>query len=257
MIGECRWNESNLRPMNKQVLPYTESSLGKKEQVAQMFNNIASRYDLMNTILSFGIYNIWKRKLVRELNQENPKLILDVATGTADIAIALLKLNPDKIIGADISKEMIVYGEKKIEQLNLQQKIELQIADAEQLPFADNKFDAVTVAYGVRNFAHLEIGLKEMFRVLKPNGKVVILEFSKPRNKIINGFFNFYFNRICPLIGSWITGDKSAYTYLPQSVKVFPDGKQFENILQSIGFVKTKCTTLSFGIATLYSGYKS
>ncbi len=257
LIGECRWNASNLHPMNKQVLPYSESSLGKKEQVAQMFNNIASRYDLMNTLLSLGIYNIWKRKLVKELRHEKPQLILDVATGTADIAIALLKLNPEKIIGGDISKEMIAFGEKKIEQLNLQKKIELLLADAEQLPFEDNKFDAVTVAYGVRNFGNLDKGLNEMLRVLKPNGKVVILEFSKPRNKIINGFFNFYFNRICPLIGSWITGDKSAYTYLPQSVKVFPDGKQFENILQSIGFVKTKCTTLSFGVASIYTGYKS
>ncbi len=256
MIGKCRCNESNLHLLNKQVLPYSESALDKKEQVTQMFNNIASRYDLMNTVLSLGIYNIWKQKLVNELKHENPKQILDIATGTADIAIALLKLNPEKIIGGDISIEMIAFGKKKIEHLGLQHKIELQLADAEQLPFDNNKFDAVTVAYGVRNFAHLEIGLKEIHRVLKPTGKLVILEFSNPRNKIVNTCFNFYFNQICPLIGRWITRDKSAYTYLPQSVKVFPDGEQFENILQSIGFVKTKWKTLSFGIATLYTGYK-
>ncbi len=244
-------------PMDKPVVPYSDSLLGKKQQVEQMFDNIASRYDLMNSVLSLGIYNIWKKKLVSELKDEKPKLILDVATGTADIAIALLKLNPKKIIGADISKEMIAFGNKKIAQLHLEQKIELQVGDAENLQFEQNKFDAVSVAYGVRNFGNLEKGLSEMLRVLKPGGKVVILEFSNPRSKIIKWFFDFYFHRVCPLLGSLIAGDKSAYTYLPQSVKVFPDGKQFENILQSIGFVKTKCVTLSFGIATLYSGYKS
>lgn len=243
--------------MNKQVLPYVELGMEKKEQVTKMFNSIASRYDMMNSLLSFGIYNYWKWKLVAELKQDKPKLILDVATGTADIAIALLKLNPEKIIGGDISAAMIASGEKKITQLAAPKKIELQIADAEQLPFSNNMFDAVTVAYGVRNFGNLELGLSEMFRVLKPAGKVVILEFSKPRNKFIKRFFNFYFNNICPLLGKLITGNKSAYTYLPASVKVFPDGEQFENILQSVGFLKTKCTTLSFGIATLYTGYKS
>ena len=243
--------------MDKPVVPYSDSSLGKKQQVEQMFDNIASRYDLMNSVLSLGIYNIWKKKLVNEFRNENPKLILDVATGTADIAIALLKLNPEKIIGVDISKEMIAFGNKKIAQLHLEKKIELQVGDAENLQFEQNKFDAVSVAYGVRNFGNLEKGLSEMLRVLKPGGKVEILEFSNPHNKIIKWFFDFYFHQVCPLLGSLIARDKSAYTYLPQSVKVFPDGKEFENILQSIGFVKTKCVTLSFGIATVYSGYKS
>ena len=243
--------------MTKTVMPFSDSALGKKEQVAQMFDQIASRYDLMNSILSFGIYNLWKKKLVNALRNENAKIILDVATGTGDIAISLMKLNPEKITGVDISNEMIAFGKKKVQALHLKNKIELIAGDAEHLPFEENKFDAVTVAYGVRNFENLNAGLIEMRRVLKPGGKMVILEFSQPRNKIISASFNFYFRRICPLLGKLIAGNKSAYTYLPQSVKVFPHGSEFENILQSIGFVKTKCKSLTFGVATIYSAYKS
>jgi len=242
--------------MEKEVVPYGELDLGKKEQVAMMFNRIASRYDLMNTILSFGIYISWKRKLVRQLRTVTPQTILDVATGTGDIAIELAKLQPEKIIGVDISDEMLSFGRKKIAERNLSSLITLQHGDSENLQFADNNFDAVTVAYGVRNFENLSKGLSEMYRVIKPNGKIVILEFSQPHNTFFRKIFHFYFHQICPMIGKWITGDRSAYTYLPQSVKVFPEGKKFTALLDQTGFRQTQCKPLTFGIATLYTGIK-
>ncbi len=240
----------------KQVVPYQELDLSKKEQVAMMFNHIASRYDLMNTILSFGIYKNWKKKLVKQLVAVTPQSILDVATGTADIAIELSSLHPKKIVGVDISNEMLSFGKKKVEDKNLSSLITLQQGDSENLQFTDNNFDAVTVAYGVRNFENLLKGLSEMYRVLKPNGKVVILEFSQPKNIFFRNIFHFYFHKICPLVGKWITGDKSAYTYLPQSVKAFPEGKNFKTLLDQTGFKQTQCKPLTFGIASLYTGIK-
>lgn len=240
----------------KQVVPYQELDLSKKEQVALMFNHIASRYDLMNTLLSFGIYNNWKKKLVKQLVAVTPQFILDVATGTADIAIALSSLHPEKIVGVDISEEMLLFGKKKIKDKNLTSLITLQKGDSENLQFADNNFNAVTVAYGVRNFENLDKGLSEMYRVLKPNGKVVILEFSQPKNVFFRKIFHFYFHKICPLVGKWVTGDKSAYSYLPQSVKAFPEGEKFITLLNQIGFKQTQCQPLTFGIASLYTGIK-
>ncbi len=221
-----------------------------------MFNNIAWRYDFLNHFLSFGIDRYWRKQAINLLRKDRPKVILDIATGTADLAIAAMKLNPEKIFGIDISADMIALGKSKIRKKKLQDKIELMEVDSENLFFDDNKFDAITVGFGVRNFEHLEKGLSEMFRVLKPGGSVVILEFSKPKNSIIKSLYNFYSTKICPLIGKAISKDSAAYSYLHESVKVFPDGKDFLKILLSIGFSNVKWKPLTFGVASVYLGKK-
>ena len=242
--------------MSDQVTPYKDSSLDKKHQVAAMFNNIAWRYDFLNHFLSFGIDRHWRRQAIRLLEKEQPKIILDIATGTADLAIAAMRLNPEKIFGIDISPDMIAIGKTKIRKKNFQNKIELIEADSENLFFDDNKFDAITVAFGVRNFANLEKGLSEMFRVLKPGGSVVILEFSKPENPFIKSLYNFYSTRICPLIGKAISKDNAAYSYLHESVEAFPDGKDFLAIFSAAGFRDVKWKPLTFGVASVYIGKK-
>ncbi len=239
-----------------EVLPYKEKEESKKEQVAEMFNNISHRYDFLNHFLSFGIDISWRKKTINQLKSIYPKTILDIATGTGDLAIEALKLNPDKIVGIDISEGMLKIAEKKIKEKKLENKIKIQLADSEKIPFPDNFFDACTVAFGVRNFENLEIGLSEIYRVTNKNGRVVILEFSKPKKFPIKQLYNFYFKFICPLIGKSISKDSAAYTYLYDSVNTFPEGKDFTDILTKCNYSNTKAIPLMFGIATIYVGEK-
>ena len=238
------------------VVPYKSEHSGKKEQVAKMFDNISGRYDFLNHFLSLGIDIRWRKKAIQELRLLAPKLILDVATGTGDFAIQALDLHPDKVIGIDISEGMLDVGRTKIIERNLDQKIELRSGDSENIPFEENKFDAVIVAFGVRNFENLEKGLTEIFRVVKPGGKVVILEFSKPSRFPFKQLYNFYFKFILPRIGRLFSQDQAAYTYLPESVQAFPDGNDFLKILSGIGYKFTTCRPLTFGISSLYTGTK-
>ena len=237
------------------VLPYKEG-VSKKEQVAKMFNNISHRYDFLNHLLSLGIDKVWRKKAISVLKPLSPKKILDVATGTGDFAIQSMELNPDKIIGIDISEGMLDVGRRKITARNLGDKIELIRGDSENIPYSQNKFDAVTVAFGVRNFENLARGLSEIKRVLRPGGMVVILEFSKPAAFPFKQLYHFYFRFVLPRIGSLVSSDKSAYTYLPKSVEAFPDGEDFLRILQDVGFKDTQCSSLTFGISTIYIGTK-
>jgi len=239
-----------------EVLPYKEKSGSKKNQVADMFDSISKKYDFLNHFLSLGIDILWRKKTIGQLKNDSPKIILDIATGTGDLAIESLKLNPEKVIGVDISKGMLEVGRKKIAKLGLQNKIELQLGDSEQLLFDDNNFDAVIVAFGVRNFEDLEKGLSDMYRVLRDGGKVVVLEFSKPTSFPMKQLYNFYFKAILPIIGKFVSKDQAAYTYLPESVQHFPDGEKFLSILENIGFKNTQCTSLTFGISSIYTGIK-
>jgi len=237
-------------------LPYKNSDKNKKQQVTEMFNNIAPRYDFLNHFLSQGIDKIWRRKAINILKDSHPKQILDIATGTGDFAIAALKLNPEKVTGIDISEGMLKIGQKKIEKKGFSNKISLQLGDSEKLEFDNNQFNAITAGFGVRNFQDLDAGLKEMHRVLATNGKAVILEFSKPRNFPIKQIYNFYFNNILPFFGKMVSKDASAYTYLPESVSVFPDGNLFTERMAKAGFQDLWIKTLSFGIASIYVGTK-
>ena len=238
------------------VLPYKDKDTSKKEQIAAMFNSISGKYDFLNHFLSLGIDILWRKRAVRLLKNHQPKLILDIATGTGDFAIEALSLNPEKIIGVDISEGMLSIGREKLIKKNLTDKIELLSGDSEVLPFEDNFFDAVIVSFGVRNFENLEKGLSDMLRVLKPGGKVVILEFSKPKSFPFKQIYQFYFQWILPKIGKLISKNHAAYTYLPDSVEAFPDGDDFLNILNKIGFQKNQCTPLTLGISSIYYGSK-
>jgi demethylmenaquinone methyltransferase / 2-methoxy-6-polyprenyl-1,4-benzoquinol methylase len=244
----------NASPMT--VVPYKEESSGKKEQVARMFDNISHRYDFLNHFLSLGIDKGWRRKAIGFLKENPPRTMLDVATGTGDFAIQALTLNPEKITGIDISEGMLDVGRRKIRERSLERKIELLYGDSEKLPFQENNFDAVTVAFGVRNFENLEQGMREIYRVLKPGGRVVVLEFSKPRTFPFKQIYHFYFTTILPRIGRLVSNDKAAYTYLPESVNAFPDGDDFIKILENIGFNRTQCKVLTFGISSIYVGTK-
>lgn len=240
-----------------EVVPYQNSGLNKKQQVADMFNSIAYRYDFMNRFLTAGIDIGWRKKAIRQLTALAPKKILDVATGTGDVAIMTHRmLQPEKIIGIDISEGMLELGRKKLETLQLTGKIELKTGDSEGIGFEDNTFDAVTVAFGVRNFQHLEKGMKEMHRVLRPGGKLVVLEFSKSKNKTFAALCNFYMNIITPAIGKLFAKNKDAYQYLNDSVQAFPEGQTFLTIMNEAGFTQTYLKTLSFGICTIYCGSK-
>ena len=229
---------------------------GKKEQVRQMFNNIAHRYDFLNHFLSFGVDRSWRHKLIRKMGKYLPSDILDVATGTADLAIAAAKLNPKKILGIDIAQEMLAIGQLKVDQLQLHEMIHLQQADCENLPFPDDSFDAVMVAFGVRNFENIDKGLAQMHRVLRHGGRVYILEFSKPAQFPVKQFYGLYFNHILPVLGRIVSRNMSAYTYLPESVGAFPDGPKFRALMEQEGFRSVECEQLTFGVATLYCGQK-
>lgn len=239
------------------IVPFNESDQTKKEQVAAMFDQIAFRYDFLNRFLSGGIDVSWRKRAISELKEIQPRKVLDVATGTADVAIMTWKyLHPEKIIGIDISEGMLNLGRQKIDKLLLSKQIELLKGDSEAINFPNETFDAITVAFGVRNFENLEKGLSEMFRVLKPGGKVVILEFSKPRKTGFKTLYNFYMNIIAPRAGRWVSKNKDAYQYLNQSVKAFPEGETFLHILQQVGFTHTSLKRLSLGICTIYCGRK-
>jgi demethylmenaquinone methyltransferase / 2-methoxy-6-polyprenyl-1,4-benzoquinol methylase len=242
--------------MSNIVTPYKDQSVSKKEQVATMFNNIAPKYDFLNQLLSMGIHKGWRKKAVAYLKEVNPKKILDIATGTGDFAIEAMKLNPDKVVGVDISEGMLKVGVEKINKLGLQNKIELKLGDSESLPFENNSFDAITVGFGVRNFENLEKGINDIYRVLNPNGMIAILEFSKPRKFPVKQVYHFYFRYITPAIGKLFSKDNSAYTYLPESVKAFPDGEDFLAVLKKAGFKETKAIPVTFGIASIYLAKK-
>jgi len=239
-----------------QVVPYKGQNVNKKQQVADMFDSISAKYDFLNHFLSLGTDILWRRKAITLLKVDNPKYILDIATGTADFAIEALALNPEKIIGVDISEGMLRKGNEKLKKKKLGDRIELRKGDSEKLLFDDNKFDAVIVAFGVRNFEDLIKGLHEMKRVLKPAGKAVILEFSHPDKFPFKQLYNFYFRSILPKIGRIISGNKIAYNYLPESVREFPDGKNFLKTLAGAGFKDCKCIPLTFGISSIYIGEK-
>ncbi len=239
------------------IVPYKQSSESKKEQVAEMFDNIAFRYDFLNRFLSAGIDVSWRKKAINKLKDINPQNILDVATGTGDVAILTAKmLKPAKITGIDISEGMLDVGRKKIADLGLTQTIELVSGDSEKINFPDNNFDAITVAFGVRNYQNLEKGLQEMYRVLKPGGKLVVLEFSKPKNVFFKGFYNFYMNYIAPGFGKMFAKNRCAYQYLNDSVQKFPEGQDFIHILEKNGYANTGNKALTMGICTLYWGLK-
>lgn len=238
------------------VIPQRYKGTNKRERVEEMFDSIATRYDLLNRILSGGIDRSWRKKAIQQLQTIQPQRILDIATGTADLAIESMRLKPREIIGIDISNKMIDIGRHKIMAKGYQGIIRLEQGDSEDLQFPDGHFDAITVAFGVRNFEHLEKGLGEMYRVLRPGGKVVILEFSQPTRFPVKQVYNFYSFKVMPKIGQLISSERSAYEYLPESVSVFPYGKKFLDILTHTGFRDTKCQPLTFGIASIYTATK-
>ena len=242
--------------MSKTVLPYSGLNSGKKEQVARMFDSIAPRYDFLNHFLSAGIDIHWRNLAVERLRSEQPQKILDIATGTGDLAKSAMKLKPHKIVGIDISKEMLEIGRRKVHKKGMSETIEMVNGDSENLPFEDGSFDAAMVAFGVRNFENLDKGLEEINRVLKTGGKLVVLEFSMPSSGIFKSLYSFYFSNILPSVGKMISKDKAAYTYLPESVKAFPEGETFLNNLGGAGFKSLECKRLTFGISTIYTGIK-
>ena len=246
-----------LRGMGTSVVPDSRSELSKKKQVENMFDDIAPRYDFLNRLLSFRIDVLWRKRVIKLLRPHAPKTILDVATGTADLAIALQDLHPDNVTGIDLSAQMLAGGDTKIKAKQLTDKITLLKGDAENLPFPDASFDAVTVAFGVRNFENLEKGLSEILRVLKPGGQFIILEFSKVKTFPMKQLYAFYFRYITPMIGKLFSPNKQAYTYLPNSVAVFPEGAELNVILQKIGFKQPVCHSLTFGIASIYQAAKA
>lgn len=238
------------------IVPDKASKLSKKAQVAGMFDRIAGKYDFLNHFLSLHIDKGWRRKAILEVMAVQPQKILDVATGTGDMAITAVKAGAPFVVGVDISEGMLAIGKKKIESPELKDKIKLQTGDSEDLQFETATFDAVMCAYGVRNFEDLEAGLKEMRRVLRPEGKVVILEFSKPKAFPIKQFYGLYSKYLVPFFGRFFSNDKSAYAYLPESVAAFPEGQHFVSILKKCGFKQAKARPLTFGISTLYTAVK-
>lgn len=230
--------------------------MAKKEVVKGIFNDIAPKYDLLNHLLSVNIDKGWRRKAMREIGENGEGKLLDVACGTGDFAIAASRAGVKKVIGIDISANMVEIGCKKVRELGLETRIELQSGDSEHINFPDSTFDTVTVAFGVRNFEHLELGLKEMCRVLRSGGKVIILEFSMPERFPMKQLYKFYFRHILPTVGGWISGNKDAYVYLPESVMKFPQGNAFLKIMAECGFTQVQQRKLTFGIASLYIGLK-
>ena len=238
------------------VNPYSESDLSKKEQVEQMFDNISGKYDLLNRILSMGIDVRWRKKVVKSVKKANPKTVLDIATGTGDLAIQIAKSTQAQITGFDLSAGMLEVGRKKVTKEKLDGRIEMIQGDAENMPFENNSFDVITVAFGVRNFENLKKGLDEIYRVLKPGGKFIILEFSQPESFPMKQLYAFYSKNILPKIGKQISKDESAYTYLPDSVKAFPYGEEMKKILKNSNFSKSSDKKLTFGIASIYESLK-
>ncbi|WP_372937869.1 bifunctional demethylmenaquinone methyltransferase/2-methoxy-6-polyprenyl-1,4-benzoquinol methylase UbiE [Seonamhaeicola sp.] len=238
------------------IKPYKNSNLGKKEQVTKMFDNISGDYDGLNRVISFGIDIKWRKKVVKLVKATNPESILDIATGTGDLAINLAETNASKIVGLDISSGMLEIGKEKVTKKGLANKIEMVLGDSENMPFEDNTFDAITVAFGVRNFENLENGLREILRVLKPKGTFVILETSVPTKTPYKQGYNFYSKNILPLIGKIFSKDRNAYKYLSESASVFPYGEALNNILRNIGFINVEDFPQTFGVATIYKSSK-
>ena len=243
--------------MSSKVKPYKDSNLNKKQQVEQMFDNISKEYDGLNRVISFGIDVKWRKKVVEIISKTNPENILDIATGTGDLAISLTASAAESITGLDISEGMLEVGRKKIKKQGLQNIIEMVVGDSENLPFTDNSFDAITVAFGIRNFENLDKGLSEILRVLKPNGIFVILETSNPTKTPFKQGYNFYTKYILPNIGKLFSKDKSAYRYLSDSASVFPFGERMNNILRQIGFINVEDRPQTFGVASIYISRKA
>lgn len=238
------------------VKPYNEEGATKKGEVKNMFNTIAPRYDLLNHLLSLGIDKSWRTKAINTLKHLNNPKVLDVATGTGDLAIKAHNILKCPIVGSDLSAGMLEIARDKVKQLGLENMITFAEADSEALPFSDNQFDAVTVAFGVRNYENLDKGLSEMARVIRSGGQMVILEFSKPKHFPFKQIYMFYFKYILPFMGGLISRDRKAYEYLPQSVLAFPDGEEFENHMRIVGITPQKRISLTCGIATIYVGLK-
>ncbi|MFK2820475.1 bifunctional demethylmenaquinone methyltransferase/2-methoxy-6-polyprenyl-1,4-benzoquinol methylase UbiE [Flavobacteriaceae sp. LMIT009] len=242
--------------MSEKVKPYKNSNLSKKEQVTKMFDTISKEYDGLNRVISFGIDVKWRKKVVKIVGKNQPNSILDIATGTGDLAINLTKTNAEKIVGLDISEGMLEVGRSKITKRNLSETIEMVLGDSEELPFEDNSFDAITVAFGIRNFENLEQGLSEILRVLKPSGIFVILETSVPTKFPFKQGYNIYTKGIMPIIGKVFSRDKVAYSYLSESASIFPYGERLNNILSKIGFINPVAMPQTFGVATIYTATK-
>lgn len=248
--------KKNSMSERKVVKPYGDVDRSKKEEVAEMFNNISKKYDFLNHFLSLGIDKIWRRKAVNMLREIKPERILDLASGTGDFAIQNLKLNPTEIVGMDISEGMLEVGRQKMKKNGFDNIITMRLGDSEDLPFDDNYFDALTVGFGVRNYENLEKGLAEMLRVVRPEGKLIILEFSKPKKFPVKQYYAFHSKYIIPFFGKRISKDEKAYAYLPESVAAFPEGEDFKNIMKSLGYKNVQSRLVSGGIATIYSGTK-
>ena len=242
--------------MSKNITPYKDSGLGKKEQVAQMFDNISGNYDNLNRVISFGIDIKWRKKVLKIVQDTKPDTILDIATGTGDLAILMAETKAKKIIGLDISAGMLEVGVKKIAEKKLSKTIEMVLGDSENMPFDDNYFDAITVAFGVRNFETLEKGLADILRVLKPKGVFVILETSVPDKTPYKQGYNFYSKNILPLIGKLFSKDNEAYGYLSESAAAFPYGEALNNILRKVGFIDVVAKPQTLGVATIYVASK-
>jgi demethylmenaquinone methyltransferase/2-methoxy-6-polyprenyl-1,4-benzoquinol methylase len=243
--------------MAKKVTPYKDSELGKKEQVTQMFDSISGNYDGLNRVISFGIDIKWRKRVVAILKKKQPKSILDIATGTGDLAINMVETGAERIVGLDISPGMLEVGKKKVNTKKLHETIEMVVGDSENLLYEDHTFDAITVAFGVRNFETLEKGLAEIYRVLKPSGTFVVLETSVPTKTPFKQGYRFHCNYILPLIGRIFSKDRSAYTYLSESAAVFPHGENFNNILRKIGFIEVENKPQTFGVASIYVATKA
>jgi demethylmenaquinone methyltransferase/2-methoxy-6-polyprenyl-1,4-benzoquinol methylase len=242
--------------MAENIKPYKDSELGKKEQVAQMFDNISGNYDGLNRVISFGIDVKWRKKVLQLVSAKKPKTVLDIATGTGDLAILMTNTSAEEIIGLDISAGMLEVGKKKIAEKKLDSKIQMVLGDSENIPYPDNYFDAITVAFGVRNFETLEKGLEEILRVLKPNGIFVILETSVPIKFPYKQGYAFHSKYILPLVGRLFSKDKAAYSYLSESANEFPFGEALNNILRKIGFIDVQHLPQTFGVATIYHASK-
>jgi demethylmenaquinone methyltransferase/2-methoxy-6-polyprenyl-1,4-benzoquinol methylase len=243
--------------MSKQITPYKESTLGKKEQVTQMFDNISGNYDGLNRVISMGIDVKWRKKVIELVKAKNPENALDIATGTGDLAIMMAESTAAKqIIGLDLSVGMLEVGKKKILDKNLADKIEMVVGDSENIPYPDNHFDAITVSFGIRNFETLEKGLAEIYRVLKPNGIFVILETSVPTKSPFKQGYGFYTKFILPIIGKIFSKDNKAYGYLSESAANFPFGEALNNILRKVSFIDCKAIPQTFGVATIYTATK-
>ena len=238
------------------ALPYKQSTQSKKGQVEEMFDNISPKYDALNHILSVNIDKIWRKRTIKKLRSHSPKIILDIATGTGDFAVAASKIDDVKITGIDISEGMLNVARKKIAKKNLSEQIDFLKADSEDLPFNSETYDAAIVGFGVRNFENLNKGLSEILRVIKPGGVFYILEFSKPVSTPFKQIYMFYFMHILSFIGGLVSKDNRAYSYLPESVNEFPDGERFLSILANVGFEGNKCFKQTFGIASIYEAYK-